>query len=60
MRSVVKNTTFVTELLDTKTQDLVKDMHTSKYILSLDMASQLMALISCCPERHQVYNELLS
>ena len=28
-------------------------MHTSKYILSNDMAAQLLALISCCPERHQ-------
>ena len=30
MRHVVKSTTMVTEMLDSKTQALVKDMHTSK------------------------------
>ncbi len=59
MRQVVQQSSFVTELLDSKTLNLVKDMHASKYILSNDMAAQLLALISCCPERHAVYNELL-
>lgn len=59
LHRVVQQTTVVTEMLDAKTLSLVKDMSISKYITSNEMTAQLLALISCAPDRVEVYRELL-
>ncbi len=54
------HTTVVTELYDWRAQNLLLEFdQISKFVLANDTASLLLALISCYPERHDVYHELL-
>ena len=54
LKGTVARSTIVTEIMDGKTENLLSGTQMSKFILSNDMAAQLLALISCSPERHQV------
>ena len=60
---VVRRCTLVTQAMDRRTPELVAELSRivpiSKFILSNDTAAQLLALVSCCPERHATYRELL-
>ncbi|GAX81504.1 hypothetical protein CEUSTIGMA_g8932.t1 [Chlamydomonas eustigma] len=60
LEEVVNASTIVTEVYDYRMPELLQEFdHISEFILTNDVASQLLALISCCPERHHVYHELL-
>ncbi|KAK9828547.1 hypothetical protein WJX72_000707 [[Myrmecia] bisecta] len=58
MRSIVRNTTIISEILDSQTRQLLKDLNVGEFVLSNELVSRALAMVSQTPMVNHVITQL--